>query len=48
MKIETERILIREIQENDSIAFTKMVADGSLSDIWEDYNNCEQWMPGFI
>ena len=33
MRIETERLIIRSIQQGDEIAYAKMARDGSLSEI---------------
>lgn len=42
MRIETQRLLIRDIKTDDEIPFVKMAADGSLIDCGFD-RNCSSW-----
>jgi len=43
MKIETQRLLIRDVKTEDEIPFVKMAADGSLNDCGFD-SNCSSWI----
>ena len=43
MKIETQRLLIRDVTTEDQIPFVKMAADGSLSDCGFD-RDCGHWI----
>ena len=43
MLIETERLVIRDVTEEDGPAFAEMAADGSLKDIGFD-RDCGRWM----
>ena len=43
MKIETQRLLIRDVRTEDGIPFAKMAADGSLIDCGFD-RNCGRWI----
>ncbi len=47
MYIETERLIIRDLEPADADLFAEMAADGTLSDIW---GQCESysWMKGWI
>lgn len=46
-KIETQRLLIRDVETDDEIPFVKMAADGSLNDCGVD-KNCSSWMSEWI
>lgn len=46
MYIETERLIIRDLEPADADVFAEMAADGTLSDIWgmcESYSWMEDW-----
>lgn len=48
MFLETERLIIRSIQTSDEKAFIEMASDGSLTEIYGDCSECDQWMGDFI
>ena len=43
MYIKTDRMIIRDLETADGILFSKMAADGSLTEIWIDREG-EHWM----
>ena len=43
MRIETDRLVIRELESADEKSFVKMASDGSLKDIGFD-RDCHMWM----
>lgn len=47
MRIETKRLLIRDLKTDDAIPFIEMAADGSLKDIGFD-KDCSRWMAKWI
>lgn len=47
MRIETQRLLIRDVAAEDGNLFVKMAADGSLNDCGLD-RDCGSWMPEWI
>lgn len=47
MRIETDRLVIRELESTDEKSFVKMASDGSLKDIGFD-TDCNMWMKGWI
>ena len=47
MNIETERLIIRSIQNGDEKALVKMAADGSFSELGFD-EDCAQWIDEWI
>ena len=47
MKIETQRLLIRDIKTEDAIPFVEMAADGSLTDCGFD-RDCGSWITNWI
>lgn len=47
MLIQTERLAIRDLKNEDEIPFAEMAADGSLNDIGFD-KDCGGWMAGWI
>ncbi|MCM1263590.1 MAG: GNAT family N-acetyltransferase [Butyrivibrio sp.] len=47
MKIETQRLFIRDVKTEDEIPFVKMAADGSLNDCGFD-KDCGDWMAKWI
>ena len=47
MMIETNRLLIRDLSDEDEKVFIEMSADGSLNDIGFDIA-CEEWMTEWI
>lgn len=47
MRIETQRLFIRDIKTDDEIPFVKMAADGSLNDCGFD-RNCSSWIKEWI
>ena len=48
MFLETKRLIIRSIQTSDEKAFIAMASDGSLTEIYGDCSECDQWMGDFI
>lgn len=47
MRIETDRLVIRELESTDEKSFVKMASDGSLKDIGFD-TDCNMWMKGWM
>ena len=47
MKIETERLIIRSIQNGDEKVLARMAADGSFSELGFD-KDCSQWINDWI
>lgn len=47
MLLETEKLIIRNVEPEDGNAFIEMAADGSLNDIGFD-KDCGEWMDGWI
>lgn len=47
MRIETQRLLIRDVIMEDGMPFVQMAADGSLKDCGFD-RDCSRWMTGWI
>jgi len=47
LRIETERLIIRELELPDAEAFVEMASDGSMNDVGFD-PNCGEWMKGWI
>lgn len=48
MRLETERLIIRDLEPEDELPFVSMAEDGSLSkDIGFD-KGCKKWMAGWI
>lgn len=47
MYIETERLIIRNIEYTDEAHFIRMASDGSLNDVGFD-SDCGSWMKGWI
>ena len=47
MRIETQRLLIRDVRTEDAIAFVQMAADGSLNDCGLDHN-CSRWITEWV
>lgn len=47
MRIETERLFIRDVEKEDEIPFVEMAQDGSLCDCGFD-KDCSQWMASWI
>ena len=47
MIIETERLIIRELESSDEKVFAKMASDGSLKDIGFD-TDCKSWLKEWI
>lgn len=47
MRIETQRLLIRDVRTEDAIAFVQMAADGSLNDCGLDHN-CGRWITEWV
>lgn len=47
MEIETQRLLIRDVEVEDEIPFVKMAADGSLNDCGFD-RDCGNWITKWI
>ena len=47
MRIETERLFIRDVEKDDEIPFIEMAQDGSLCDCGFD-KDCNKWMAGWI
>ena len=43
MQIETQRLVIRDLETEDAVSFVEMAADGSLNDIGFD-KNCGSWI----
>ncbi len=48
MFLETKRLIIRSIQTSDEKAFIEMASDGSLTEIYGDCSECDQWMGDFV
>lgn len=50
MYIETERLIIRDVEATDEKAYLEMVSDGSLDeDIFGGYSGTyQEWIPGYI
>lgn len=48
LRIETERLIIRELKELDSKDFIDMVSDGTLSIIFDEWETCAEWMGYWI
>ena len=44
MRIDTERLTIREFKPEDEAALIEMASDGSLNDVFGDCTNCAGWM----
>uniref|UniRef100_UPI0006D134F6 hypothetical protein n=1 Tax=Clostridium sp. NkU-1 TaxID=1095009 RepID=UPI0006D134F6 len=44
LKIETERLTIRELLLNNHLAYIEMASDGSLSDVFGDYTEWAKWL----
>lgn len=47
MNIETERLLIRELEPGDEAVFARMAEDGSLAEIGFD-RDCGAWIAGWL
>lgn len=47
MNIETQRLVIRDLQSGDEKSFAEMASDGSLNDIGFD-KNCNEWIGEWI
>ena len=47
MRIETERLIIRDLEQSDEKAFVEMASDGSMNDVGFD-PDCGEWMAGWI
>lgn len=47
MQIETQRLLIRDIETDDAIPFAIMAADGTLNDCGFD-KDCRSWITKWI
>lgn len=47
MLIETQRLIIRDLQTEDEIPFVEMAADGSLNDVGFD-KDCGRWMTKWL
>ena len=47
MLIETQRLVIRDLQTEDVVPFAEMAADGSLNDIGFD-EGCGSWMAEWV
>lgn len=47
MRIETQRLLIRDVKTEDEIPFVQMAADGSLNDCGFD-RDCSSWITEWI
>ena len=47
MRVETERLFIRDVEKEDEIPFVEMALDGSLCDCGFD-KDCSKWMAGWI
>lgn len=47
MLIETQRLIIRDLQTEDGISFAEMAADGSLNDCGLD-KDCHRWMTEWV
>lgn len=47
VRVETQRLLIRDVAAEDEMPFVEMAADGSLKDIGFD-KNCSSWMSEWI
>lgn len=47
MRIETQRLVIRDLKTEDGILFAEMAADGSLIDCGFE-KDCHRWMAGWI
>lgn len=47
MRIETQRLIIRDLETEDGVSFAEMAADGSLSDCGFDAS-CGKWMAFWI
>ena len=48
MRLITEKIIIRDIEPEDEIAFINMASDGTLSEIFGDCSECYSWMGNWI
>ena len=48
MYLETERLIVRSLQQSDEHAFIEMASDGSLTEIYGDCSECHKWMGRFI
>ncbi len=48
MWLETERLVIRNLKSEDKDAFVKMVSDGSLHDIFGNYDNYHKLVENWI
>ena len=46
--LETDRLIIRELEESDEKAFIDMVSDGSIASIFQGWENCSEWMAEWI
>ncbi|MGG7076571.1 GNAT family N-acetyltransferase [Clostridium sardiniense] len=46
--IETERLIIRELEKSDSKDFIDMESDGTLSIIFDEWETCAEWMDDWI
>ena len=44
MRIDTERLIIREFRPEDEAALIEMASDGSLYDVFGDCTDCARWM----
>ena len=47
VRVETQRLLIRDVAAEDKMPFVEMAADGSLKDMGFD-KNCSSWMSEWI
>jgi ribosomal-protein-alanine N-acetyltransferase len=48
MYLETERLIVRSLQQSDELPFIEMASDGSLTEIYGDCSECNKWMGKFI
>lgn len=47
MRLETERLVIRDLRRTDAAAFVRMAADGSLAESIGFDAGCGAWMNGW-
>ena len=48
MLLETERLIIRDLESEDEIPFIEMAQDGSLTEDIGFDKECSEWMAGWI
>ncbi len=48
MYLETERLIIWDLLPEDEQPFIDMISDGSMQDVFKDYQNAKDWMADWI